>query len=85
MGADAIIAPPPSEHSDPQTDLEYYKAIGGATALSLFVQAVGNMSVDLLIEMYKAIPTFRCVKDEAGNITPRDSELSEALFESLGL
>jgi dihydrodipicolinate synthase/N-acetylneuraminate lyase len=68
LGADAIISLPPSEQSDPQTDLEYYKAIGGATALPLFVQAVGNMSVDLLIEMYKAIPTFfRFVKDEAGN------------------
>ena len=67
IGADAIISLPPSEHSDPQTDLEYYKAIGSATALPLFVQAVGNMSVDLLIEMYQAIPTFRFVKDEAGN------------------
>jgi 4-hydroxy-tetrahydrodipicolinate synthase len=67
MGADAIISLPPSENSDPKTDLEYYKAVGGATQLPLFVQAVGNMNVDLLIEMYKAIPTFRYVKDEAGN------------------
>jgi 4-hydroxy-tetrahydrodipicolinate synthase len=67
VGADAIISLPPSENSDPKTDLEYYKAVGGATQLPLFVQAVGNMSVDLLIEMYKAIPTFRYVKDEAGN------------------
>ena len=67
VGADAIISLPPSETSDPKTDLEYYKAVGGATKLPLFVQAVGNMSVDLLIEMYKAIPSFRYVKDEAGN------------------
>jgi 4-hydroxy-tetrahydrodipicolinate synthase len=67
VGADAIISLPPSENSDPKTDLEYYKAVGGATQLPLFVQAVGNMSVDLLIQMYKAIPTFRYVKDEAGN------------------
>jgi 4-hydroxy-tetrahydrodipicolinate synthase len=67
VGADAIISLPPSENSDPKTDLEYYKAVGGATELPLFVQAVGNMSVDLLIEMYKAIPTFRYIKDEAGN------------------
>ncbi len=66
-GADAIISLPPSEHSDPRTDLEYYKAIGAATALPLFVQAVGNMGVDLLVEMYKTIPTFRFLKDEAGN------------------
>jgi 4-hydroxy-tetrahydrodipicolinate synthase len=67
VGADAIISLPPSEKSDPKTDLEYYKAVGGATELPLFVQAVGNMNVDLLIEMYKAVPTFRYVKDEAGN------------------
>ena len=67
VGADAIISLPPSETSDPKTDLEYYKAVGAATQLPLFVQAVGNMTVELLIEMYKAIPTFRYVKDEAGN------------------
>jgi 4-hydroxy-tetrahydrodipicolinate synthase len=66
VGADAIISLPPSENSDPKTDLEYYKAVGAATSLPLFVQAVGNMGVDLLLEMYKAIPTFRYVKDEAG-------------------
>ncbi len=67
VGADAIISLPPSESSDPKTDLEYYKAVGGATRLPLFVQAVGNMNVNLLIDMYKAIPAFRYVKDEAGN------------------
>jgi len=67
VGADAIISLPPSENSDAKTDLEYYKAVGGATELPLFVQAVGNMSVDLIIELYKAIPTFRYIKDEAGN------------------
>ena len=67
VGADAIISLPPSETSDAKTDLEYYKAVGAATQLPMFVQAVGNMSVDLLIEMYKAIPTFRYVKDEAGS------------------
>jgi len=66
VGADAIISLPPSESADPRTDLEYYKAVGAATQLPLFVQAVGNMNVDLLIEMYKDIPTFRYVKDEAG-------------------
>ena len=67
VGADAIISLPPSENADPKTDLEYYKAVGAATQLPLFVQAIGNMNVDLLIEMYKAIPTFRYIKDELGN------------------
>jgi len=67
VGADAIISLPPSENADPKADLEYYRAVGTATGLPLFVQAVGNMNVDLLIAMYKAIPTFRYIKDEAGS------------------
>jgi len=67
LGVDAIISLPPSEENDPQTDLEYYKAIGRSTGLPLFVQAVGNMNVDLIMELYKAVPTFRYLKDEAGN------------------
>ena len=66
-GADAIISLPQSEHSDPKSSLEYYKAVGGATRLPLFVQAVGNMTLDLIIELYQAIPNFRYLKDEAGN------------------
>ena len=67
VGADAIISLPPSEHSDAKTDLDYYKAVGAATELPFFVQAVGNMDTNLIIELYKAIPTFRYLKDEAGN------------------
>lgn len=82
-GADAIISLPPSEKSDPKTDLEYYQAVGKATSLPLFVQAVGNMTVDLLMELYKAIPTFRYVKEEAGNpllaIAPLRAGSSERL------
>jgi 4-hydroxy-tetrahydrodipicolinate synthase len=66
-GADAIISLPPSEHSDPKTDLEYYQTVGRATELPLFVQAVGNMTVDLIVDLYKTVPTFRYLKDEAGN------------------
>jgi dihydrodipicolinate synthase/N-acetylneuraminate lyase len=33
------------------------------------------MSVDLLVEMVKTIPTLRCVKDEAGDPLQRVSEL----------
>ena len=73
-GADAIISLPP-ENKDPHAIFDYYKQIGQATELPLFVQAVGNMSVDLLLEMYKAIPTLRYVKDEAGQPLMRISEL----------
>lgn len=65
LGADAIISLPPAENTDPKAVLEYYKQVGKATELPLFVQAVGNMTPELLLEMYQAIPTMRYVKYEA--------------------
>lgn len=47
IGADGIISLPPSESLTPPQMLEYYKAIGAATRLPLFVQAVGDMDVKL--------------------------------------
>jgi len=75
VGADAIISLPPSRDASPQAVLEYYKTVGNATGLPLFVQAVGNMSVELVLEMYKAIPTFRYLKDEAGQPLMRIAKL----------
>jgi len=66
VGADAIISLPPPHDADPRALMAYYKAIGGATDLPLFIQSAGDMSVDLLIDMYHQIPTLRCVKDEVG-------------------
>jgi 4-hydroxy-tetrahydrodipicolinate synthase len=74
-GADAIISLPPANQSDPAAILEYYKQVGAATELPLFVQAVGNLSVDAIIAMYRAIPTLRYVKDEAGEPLLRLAEL----------
>ena len=66
IGADAVIAlPPPGKPSEADV-LGYYKQVGAATELPLFVQAVGNMSVDLLLQMWKEVPTLRLIKDEAG-------------------
>jgi dihydrodipicolinate synthase/N-acetylneuraminate lyase len=65
-GADAVIALPPQKADDPQALLEYYSAIGKAISLPLMVQAVGNMSVDSIVALSKAIPNLRYVKDEAG-------------------
>jgi 4-hydroxy-tetrahydrodipicolinate synthase len=65
-GADAVISLPPPHENDPKKLLDYYKQVGGATELPLFVQAVGQMSVELILEMYRTIPTLRYVKDEAG-------------------
>jgi 4-hydroxy-tetrahydrodipicolinate synthase len=77
-GADAIISLPPASQSDPAAVLEYYRQIGGATGLPLFVQAVGNLSVDDIVAMYKAIPAMRYVKDEAGQPLMRFAGLQSA-------
>jgi len=72
-GADAICSLPPK--GDEAALLSYYKTIGNATDLPLFVQAIDNVSVDLLVQMYHAIPTMRVVKDEAGDPLARVSEI----------
>ena len=72
-GADAICSLPPD--GDNAAALEYYKAIGGATDLPLFVQTIGDMPVDLIVQMYKEIPTVKVVKDEAGDPLARVTEL----------
>ncbi len=72
-GADAICSLPP-EGNDAAA-LEYYKAIGAATDLPLFVQTTGNMPIDLVVQMFRAIPTMRVVKDEAGDPVARVTEL----------
>ena len=75
VGADAIISLPPADEKDPRAVVAYYKKVGESTDLPLFAQAVGNMSVSTLIDMYKSIPTFRYVKDEAGQPLFRIREL----------
>jgi 4-hydroxy-tetrahydrodipicolinate synthase len=76
VGADAIISLPPSESLTPRQMLDYYKAIGAATRLPLFVQAVGDMDIDLIMSMYKAIPAMRYLKDEAGDVLAHIVELT---------
>ena len=76
IGANAIISLPP-EKGDARAVLDYYKALGKATDLPLIVQTQGNMSVDLLVEMFHQIPTMRCVKDEAGNPLARVTQILE--------
>jgi dihydrodipicolinate synthase/N-acetylneuraminate lyase len=82
-GADAIISLPPSGQNDSQSLLEYYKQIGGTTELPLFVQAVGTMSVDTILEMYRTVPTLRYVKDEAGQPLARIQTLREKSHDQL--
>ena len=75
LGADAIISLPPNGVNDEKALLAYYQEVGKMTGLPLFAQAVGPVSVDLLVEMYKTIPTMRYVKDEAGNPLERIGEI----------
>jgi hypothetical protein len=71
----AIISPPPSGVSDEKALLDFYRQVGGLSDLPLFAQATGSTSVELLVDMFRAIPTFRYVKDEAGEPLKRIADL----------
>ncbi len=75
-GADAIISLPP-EKASADAISDYYKAIGSATELPLVVQTIGDMSVDLIVQMFQQIPTMKCVKDEVGDPLSRVSQIRE--------
>ena len=83
LGADAIVSLPPA--GSPTTRLSWLtiKQVGSLTALPLFAQSTGTMSVDLLVEMFKTIPTMRYVKDEAGNPLERVTELRQKTGDQL--
>lgn len=75
LGADAIICiAPPGIGAGPEI-VSYYQRLGRVTSLPLFAQTGGDFSVDLLIEMFNSIPTFRHVKDEAGDPLDRVTEI----------
>lgn len=73
-GADAIIALPPADQRDLEYVREYYRAIGKATQLPLFIQAVGKMDVDFIVSLAKEVPSLKFDKDEAGAILTRMTE-----------
>jgi dihydrodipicolinate synthase/N-acetylneuraminate lyase len=76
-GADAIVSIPPNNgwNVSDEVILDYYKAIGAATSLPLIVQTRGTMSVDLMVEMFRQIPTMKATKDEVGDPLTRVGEL----------
>jgi dihydrodipicolinate synthase/N-acetylneuraminate lyase len=65
-GADAIISLTPPGASD-EDIIAYFKALGGASNLPMMVQAVGDVSVDTVVALSKALPTLVAVKDESGD------------------
>ena len=83
-GADAIISLPP-EKADDNAMLEYYRTVGKATDLPLIVQSQGDMSVDLVVRMFEAIPTMKCVKDEAGIPLERITQIRERTKDKLAV
>jgi 4-hydroxy-tetrahydrodipicolinate synthase len=82
-GADAICSLPPK--GDDAALLSYYKVIGNVTDLPLIVQTIGDVSVDVLVEMYRAIPTMRVVKDEAGDPLQRVTEIRKRTDDKIGV
>jgi 4-hydroxy-tetrahydrodipicolinate synthase len=75
LGADAIICiAPPGLAPGPEL-VDYYRKLGDVTPLPLFIQTGGDFSVDLVIELFNRVPTFRYVKDEAGEPLERVKEL----------
>src|ERR1017187_10566944 len=83
-GADSIISLPP-EKADDKAMMEYYKTIGQSTDLPMIVQTQGDISVDIVVEMAKQIPTMKCVKDEAGNPLARVSQIRERTNDKLAV
>ena len=83
VGADGVISLPPAENLTSQQMLEYYQAIGGATRLPLFVQAVGNMDTNLIMAMYKSIPSMRYLKEEAGDVLASIVQLTKMTFAAI--
>jgi dihydrodipicolinate synthase/N-acetylneuraminate lyase len=64
-GADALVSLPLPGVSDEKVLLDYYQQVGKMTDLPLFMQTQENMSVDLVVEIYKTVRTARYAKDEA--------------------
>jgi len=75
LGADAIICIAPPGVTSPSDLLLFYQRLGKASSLPLFAQTGGDFSVDLILEMFSTIPTFRYVKDEAGDPLERVTEI----------
>lgn len=75
IGADAIICiSPPGVTSSSEIRL-YYQRLGKVASLPMFVQSGGDFPVDLVVELFNTIPTFRHLKDEAGDPLVRVADI----------
>lgn len=77
---DGIIALPARKPDQNEFDLDatraYYKAVAEACPLPMFIQAIGNMSVEYVTSLVNEIPNIYFVKDEAGHTLSRITEFS---------
>ena len=82
LGPDAIIALPPRKGDQREFELgevrDYYKAVAKACGKPLFIQAIGNISVEFILGLMREIPSLHFVKDEAGHTLSRISEFRNA-------
>lgn len=75
LGADAIICIAPTGSTSDSELLSFYQRLGKVTSLPMFAQTTGDFSVDLIVEMFNTIESFRFVKDEAGDPLERVTEI----------
>src|SRR3984885_35918 len=83
LGADAIICIAPPGVTAPSELLLFYQRLGEVTSLPMFAQTGGDFSLDLVVEMFHTIPTFRYVKDEAGDPLVRVTEIRKRTNDQL--
>ncbi len=78
---DGIIALPARKPNQREFDLDatrdYYRAVAEACPLPMFIQAIGNMSVDYVADLVEEIPNIHFVKDEAGHTLTRITQFAE--------
>jgi dihydrodipicolinate synthase/N-acetylneuraminate lyase len=74
LNADAIISLTPAGASDADV-IAYFKALADASGLPIMVQAVGDVTVDNLVTLARAVPSVMAVKDEAGDPLERAPDL----------
>jgi 4-hydroxy-tetrahydrodipicolinate synthase len=74
LNADGIISLVPPDASEADV-AAYFKALSDASGLPIMVQAVGNVSVDNLVALARAVPAIVAVKDEAGDPLERAHDL----------
>jgi dihydrodipicolinate synthase/N-acetylneuraminate lyase len=73
-GADGIISLSP-QNANRAAIVTYYQTVGAATPLPMMMQAVGDVDVDLIVEIYRKVPTLKAVKDEAGDPLKRAPQI----------